>query len=53
LSDLADGIYEQLITHGVVRRLTLLEGKAASREPLDPADAHELLARHVAQRPGA
>lgn len=26
----------------------MLEGKAASREPLDPADAHDVLARHVA-----
>jgi HKD family nuclease len=48
LAELADGIYEQLITQGVEGRLGLLEGKAASRERLDPADAHELLARHIA-----
>ena len=49
MSELADGIYEQLVTHGVESRLALLQGKAASRAPLDPTDAHELLARHVGE----
>jgi superfamily II DNA or RNA helicase/HKD family nuclease len=49
LSNLSDGIYEQLITNGIEARLRLLEGRTASREPLDPADAHEVLARHLAE----
>ena len=49
MSELADGIYEQLITRAVESRLAVLQSKVASREPLDPADAHELLARHLGE----
>src|SRR5262249_32908129 len=49
MSELADGIYEQLITHGIDGRLALLQGRTSRREQLDPADAHELLARHVGE----
>jgi hypothetical protein len=41
-------LYEQLVTAGLERHLRLIPGELTQREGLDPADAHEVLARHVA-----
>lgn len=42
------GIYEQLITEELGRLLRGLDADLVSRQPLDPADSHEVLARHLA-----
>ena len=42
------GIYEQLVTEELSRLLRGLDDDLVSREPLDPADSHEVLARHLA-----
>ncbi len=42
------GIYEQLVTEELNRLLRGLAADLVSREPLDPADSHEVLARHLA-----
>lgn len=42
------GIYEQLVTEELGRLLRGLDADLVSREPLDPADAHEVLSRHLA-----
>lgn len=41
------GIYEQLITEGLDARLSPLGAERVRREPLDPGDAHEAIARHL------
>ena len=48
MTDLPAGLYEQLVTRGLETVLGALEAKIALREPLDPADAHEVLTRHIA-----
>jgi hypothetical protein len=48
VADLTPGLYEQLVTAGLERHLRLIPGELTQREGLDPADAHEVLARHVA-----
>lgn len=42
------GIYEQLVTEELGRLLRGLDDSLVSREPLDPADSHEVLAHHLA-----
>src|SRR5688572_30697064 len=48
MPDLARGVYEHLVTRWLDDRLRSLDSDLVSRGPLDPADAHEVLARHVA-----
>jgi hypothetical protein len=48
MTDLPQGLYEQLITRSLDTVLQGLEVKIALREALDPADAHEVLTRHIA-----
>lgn len=42
------GIYEQLVTEELDRLLRGLDAELVSRQDLDPADSHEVLARHLA-----
>jgi hypothetical protein len=44
----APGVYERLITRGLNDELQLLEPELLFRARLRPADAHEVLARHLA-----
>jgi superfamily II DNA or RNA helicase/HKD family nuclease len=48
VTELAPGIYERLITTDVARQLQCLDPHLIERAALDPADAHEMLARHIA-----
>jgi superfamily II DNA or RNA helicase len=48
MARLPPGIYEQLITHELDEELRLLEPELLRRASLNPADAHDVLARHVA-----
>ncbi len=48
-SRLADGLYEQVVTGAIARDLSHLEaGRTPLVEALDDADAHSVLARHLA-----
>lgn len=47
MAELPPGLYERLVTRGLERRLSLISGERVDREGLDPADAHEVLARHL------
>jgi superfamily II DNA or RNA helicase len=47
VADPPSGLYEQLVTAEWDRRLSALEPELVDREGLDPADAHEMLARHL------
>jgi superfamily II DNA or RNA helicase/HKD family nuclease len=44
----APGVYERLITRAVEDELQLIEPELLRRARLNPADSHEVLARHVA-----
>lgn len=48
MADLTPGIYERLVTNQLQLRLAELDAAFVDRGPLDPADADEILARHVA-----
>ncbi|MGW3604380.1 DUF3427 domain-containing protein [Micromonospora sp. NPDC005161] len=48
MTDLERGIYEQLITLQVAQRLEHLDPALVQHDRLDPVDAHEVLARHIA-----
>lgn len=48
VGDLRPGLYELLITTGVEEQLRSVEPALVHRGPLDPAEAHEALARHLA-----
>lgn len=49
-SRLADGLYEQVVTGALARDLSQLEAaRTPELEPLDAADAHGVLARHLAR----
>ena len=48
MADLAPGAYDHLITNGLDHELNRLEPELIARQKLDPADAHEVLARHIA-----
>ncbi|MEI9951903.1 MAG: DUF3427 domain-containing protein [Pseudomonadota bacterium] len=46
---LSEGLYERVVTSALAEDLRGLEpGKSATTEPLDPADSHVALARHLA-----
>ncbi len=47
MADLNPGLYEQLVTAGLEQRLQLIPAELAERSALDPADAHEVLTRHL------
>ncbi|MEU7907896.1 DUF3427 domain-containing protein [Actinoplanes sp. NPDC049118] len=47
MTDLPAGAYEHVITHGIERRLTLVDRDLVDRIGLDPVDSHEVLARHI------
>lgn len=47
MTHLPEGLYEQLVTEGLNHRLSFLAAEFVSREVLDPALAHEVLAQHV------
>lgn len=45
---LSEGLYERVVTSALAEDLRSLEpGQSASTEPLDPADSHVALARHL------
>src|SRR5579862_3377356 len=48
MPDLTPGIYEQLVTNELQRRLESVDPSLVDRGPLDVGDAHEILARHLA-----
>ena len=48
MTELAPGVYEHLVTRGIEGGLARLEPDLVQRAPLDPADAHDVLARHLA-----
>ncbi len=45
--DLTPGIYEQLVTNELQLRLAEIDAALVDRGPLDPADASEILVRHL------
>ena len=47
MTDLPLGLYEQLVTEDLERRLQSVDPSLVDRDALDPADAHEVLAGHV------
>lgn len=47
--DLPTGLYEELVTRRLARRLHAFDAELIDRAALDSTDAHELLARHVEQ----
>jgi superfamily II DNA or RNA helicase/HKD family nuclease len=47
MADLEPGVYEQLITAGLDQQLHGLAADLVDRDPLDPADADVVLARHL------
>ena len=47
MTDLPLGLYEQLVTADLERRLRSVDPSLVDRDTLDPVDAHEVLARHV------
>lgn len=47
MADLTPGIYEQLVTNQLQLRLASLDNALVDRGPLDPADAHQILAAHL------
>jgi superfamily II DNA or RNA helicase/HKD family nuclease len=49
MTDLPLGLYEQLVTNELHRRLQRLDPTLVARDSLDPVDAHETLTRHIAQ----
>jgi hypothetical protein len=49
MPDLPPGLYEELVTDGLDRRLRLVDPALVERGPLDPGDAHEVLARHLGE----
>jgi superfamily II DNA or RNA helicase len=48
VTELPRGVYEHVVTHGLARRLGLVDDDLIKRRDLDPEDSHELLTRHVA-----
>jgi hypothetical protein len=49
MTDLPLGIYEQLVTSDLDHRLRRVDPALVDRDVLDPADGHEVLARHIAR----
>jgi hypothetical protein len=50
MSGIARGLYEELLTSAMERRLTTLDSAEATVAPVDPADQPHVLARHVGGR---
>ena len=48
MADLPRGVYEHVVTVGLEGLLAGVDADLVQRAALDPADAHEVLARHVA-----
>ncbi|MFC4020362.1 DUF3427 domain-containing protein [Micromonospora sp. GCM10011542] len=48
MTDLDRGIYEHLITQQLAERLQYVDAALVQQAKLDPADAHDVLARHIA-----
>jgi superfamily II DNA or RNA helicase/HKD family nuclease len=48
VTDLARGAYEHLVTRGLEARLERVDNDLVQRVALDPADADDLLTRHIA-----
>ncbi|MGK5443242.1 DUF3427 domain-containing protein [Micromonospora sp. URMC 105] len=48
MTDLEQGIYEHLITRELAERLRNVDPALIQQAKLDPADAHDVLARHIA-----
>jgi superfamily II DNA or RNA helicase len=48
MAELPKGIYELLVSQGLSRRLAEIDPELIHRSQLDPADAHEVLGRHIA-----
>src|SRR4051794_28909485 len=48
VTELSLGVYEQLVTVWLEERLRSLDPQRVHRARLDPADAHEMLSRHIA-----
>jgi len=42
------GVYEDLITNALDRRIKAVAPDLVQRSSLDPADAHDVLSRHIA-----
>lgn len=49
MAELAPGVYEQLVTARLSEALGAFDPDLISREDLDPADAHIVLARHIGE----
>src|SRR4051794_13284088 len=49
MADLPRGVYEQLVTERLESTLLSMDPALVDRAPIDPGDAHEVLARHLAQ----
>ncbi len=49
MAELVPGVYEKLVTDLLDRELRRLDPELVARGPLDPGDAHEILARHLAE----
>ncbi|MGN9915366.1 DUF3427 domain-containing protein [Micromonospora palomenae] len=48
MTDLERGIYEHLITRQLAERLQHVDPTLVKQDKLDPADAHDVLSRHIA-----
>jgi hypothetical protein len=48
VTDLERGVYEHLITGELAGRLRHVDPALVDRGDLDPGDAHDVLARHIA-----
>ena len=48
MTDLPGGAYEHVVTRGLAARIAAVDQDLVQRVGLDPADAHEVLARHIA-----
>jgi HKD family nuclease len=49
VENLRAGIYEELVTEAIDRRLRMLDQGLVDRGSLDPADAYEVLTRHLSR----
>jgi hypothetical protein len=49
MADLPRGVYEQLVTERLEATLRSMDPALVDRGPIDPGDAHEVLARHLGQ----
>jgi hypothetical protein len=47
MADLPRGVYEELVTERLEATLRSLDPALVDRGPIDPGDAHEVLARHL------